>query len=81
MTVDYVLVDTPPITASIDAAVISKNVDAIIVATEQGKTTSRELRKLVNALQKVNTRILGFVLTKYRAKKKIGYYQTDYHQL
>ena len=72
--VDFVLIDTPPIEACADSALIAKVSDAMIVVAECDKTSHRDIVKINKAVKKLNIAFLGAVLTKTRSHKKYKYY-------
>jgi tyrosine-protein kinase Etk/Wzc len=59
---DIVLIDSPPVLAVTDAAVLSTVVDGSIVVVRLGVTTREAVRRSVSQLRVVNGRILGAVL-------------------
>lgn len=60
---DMVIVDTPPIAAMTDATAIARHVDGVILAVRFGQTKRRVLDQAIEALQQVDARILGMVIT------------------
>ena len=73
---DYVLVDTPPTGAAIDAAVVGKNVDGAVVVAAQNATSSRAIINTKRTLEDSGVRILGAVLNKvkFEGSRYGGYY-------
>jgi polysaccharide biosynthesis transport protein len=59
---DIVLIDSPPVLAVTDAAVLSTAVDGSIIVIRLGMTTREAVRRSVSQLRVVNGRILGAVL-------------------
>jgi len=72
--VDFILIDTPPLEACSDAALIAKISDGAIVVAEFGKTSHRDLVKIKKLSKKLKANFLGAVLTKARSRKKYQYY-------
>ena len=70
---DYVLVDSAPIGAAIDAAIIGKHCDAAILVTAQGKTSSRMINSVKSQLEVAGVKIIGAVLNKVNMKKNSYY--------
>lgn len=60
---DMVIVDTPPIVTMTDAAAIARHVDGVILAVRFGQTKRRVLDQAIEAVRKVDGRILGMVIT------------------
>jgi tyrosine-protein kinase Etk/Wzc len=59
---DIVLIDSPPVLAVTDAAVLSTVVDGSIIVIRLGVTAREAVRRAVSQLRVVNGRILGAVL-------------------
>ena len=72
--VDFILMDTPPLEACSDAALVAKISDGAIVVAEFGKTSHRDLVKIKKLSKKLKANFLGAVLTKTRSRKKYQYY-------
>lgn len=60
--VEYVLIDTPPIIAVTDAAVLASRVDGVLLVINAGKTRRDLAVKARDMLTQVNANILGVVL-------------------
>ncbi len=77
---DYVLVDTPPTGAAIDAAVIGKNVDGAVIVAAQNATSSRAIVNTKRTLEESGVKILGGVLNKVkRDNTRYGSYYKSYY--
>lgn len=74
---DYIILDTPPILIVTDAQIISKYSDGCLLVVTSGETEKESLLKGKEALEKVNSKILGVVLNKMKALSK-GYHYYDY---
>ncbi|HET6314239.1 MAG TPA: CpsD/CapB family tyrosine-protein kinase [Chloroflexia bacterium] len=61
-TAEYVLIDTPPIIAVTDAAVLAPRVDGVLLVINAGKTRRDLAVKARDMLQQVNAHLLGVVL-------------------
>lgn len=61
---DVVLVDSPPLLAIADGLVIGKYVDAVLIVTEEGKTSLHAVRQALRRAQGAGVPILGFILNK-----------------
>jgi non-specific protein-tyrosine kinase len=59
---EYILIDTPPIIAVTDAAVLAPRVDGVILVVNAGKTRRDLAVKARDMLNQVNAHILGVVL-------------------
>ena len=70
---DYVLIDSAPLGAAIDAAVIARVCDGAIMVIEQGAVGSRVINDHKKQLEASGVRILGAVLNKVKLNSS-GYY-------
>ena len=60
---DYILLDLPPVNIVVDALVISKWTDGIIVVVRQNYTARRALDACMYQVDKLGAKMLGFVMT------------------
>lgn len=70
---DYVIIDTAPLGAVIDAAVIAKHCDGTVVVAESGKDDYRAVGRIIRQLSVTNVDILGVVLNKINLNKNSYY--------
>jgi len=61
-TADYVLLDSPPIIAVTDAAVLAPRVDGVLLVINAGRTRRDLAVKARDMLRQVNATLLGVVL-------------------
>ena len=66
---EYVLIDTPPIIAVTDAAVLAPKVDGVLIVINAGKTKRELAVKARDMLRQVNAHILGVVLNNAQIDK------------
>lgn len=59
---DYVLIDSPPMAAVTDAAILSTRVDAVILVVKAGNTHVDRAIKVKEQLDRAKARIIGVVL-------------------
>ncbi|CAA9352220.1 MAG: hypothetical protein AVDCRST_MAG68-3743 [uncultured Gemmatimonadetes bacterium] len=78
---DLVVLDTPPLTAAADAAILGKSADGVLVVVRAGQTERGAAQHAVGQLNNVGARILGAVLNDPDAKvpRYGGYYYYDYY--
>ena len=86
-TMDYVIVDTPPVGLLIDAAKIATYCDGTVLVVSYNETRKRELVEAVAQLEQAGSPILGTVINKadlndyigrkYYGKKYYSYYYRD----
>ncbi|MBR4719745.1 MAG: polysaccharide biosynthesis tyrosine autokinase [Lachnospiraceae bacterium] len=74
---DCVIIDAPPIGSVIDAAVIARKCDGMLIVIESGAISYRFEKKVVDQLKVADARILGVVLNKINIGGK-GYYGRYY---
>ena len=66
---DYMLIDTPPIIAVTDAAVLASRVDGVLLVVNAGKTKRDLAIKARDMLRQVNANLLGVVLNNAQIDK------------
>ncbi len=80
---DIVIIDTPPIMAVTDAAVLGAKVDGVLLVVEPGKTRLASARHTVEQMQRVGANLLGVVLNNLdMGSARYGYryyYYKGYH--
>lgn len=76
---DLVIVDTPPILAVADAAILSTMVDGVILVCDPNKTKRRDLRHAREAIEAVGGRILGLVVNRLHPRGGMYYYYGNYN--
>lgn len=81
---DYIIIDTPPVNIVTDVAVMSDSISGVVLVTSYAKTTLDDVKKSSVALEKVNAKLLGMVVTgverKHSSYKKdavSSYYQSN----
>lgn len=77
---DLVIIDTPPVLAVTDAAVIGKQVGTSLMVARYGKTPTKEIRAAKRRLDSAGVRLKGAILNgmERTASATYGYYG-DYH--
>ena len=72
---DYIIIDTPPIEAVTDSQILSTKVDGTILVVRAGKTKKDVVMSSVNAIRKVNGKLIGTVLNGVeQSRSKYNYY-------
>jgi non-specific protein-tyrosine kinase len=77
-----VILDSPPIMAVTDAAVLAARVDGVILVVKPGKTKLAAFRQSVEQLQHLGANLLGVVLNDVEVKRtgyKYAYYRGYYY--
>lgn len=70
---DVVILDTPPLLAVSDAAVLASQADGAVVVVRHGKSSRDAVRNAVASLEQINAKILGTVLNAIPAKRGGAY--------
>jgi succinoglycan biosynthesis transport protein ExoP len=78
---DYVIIDLPPLGATVDARAISPLIDCFIMVVEWGKTRYDVLDEALTSMAMAREKILGVVLNKvnYRELNNIEGYAPGYY--
>jgi len=76
---DIVLIDTPPIIAVTDAAILAQEVDGVILVLASGEVDKEYAQKAKELLDKVGAKILGAVLNKVEMKTSEYYHYYNYN--
>jgi succinoglycan biosynthesis transport protein ExoP len=80
---DILIIDSPPIMAVTDAAILGPKVDGVLLIVEPGKTKLAAARHTVEQMQRVGSNILGVVLNNLdMGSARYGYryyYYKGYH--
>jgi len=75
---DMVIVDTPPVLAVTDAALIAKTAATLILVTRFDKTSAKEVETSIKRLQQLGVRISGILLNDI-VKSAALYYSSGYN--
>lgn len=78
---DYVIVDSAPLGQVIDCAVISPNVDGVLIVVDTTNNSYKMERRVKAQLEKAGARILGVVLNRVDIKDRGGYYGKIYSKI
>jgi len=76
---DLVMVDTPPVLAVADAAILSTMVDGVILVCDPNKTKRRDLRHARESIEAVGGMILGLVVNRLHPRGGMYYYYGNYN--
>ena len=75
---DIVLYDTPPFLAVADASILAKHVDGMLIVVRVGATRIPALYQTISESQRMNFRLIGFVLNQLPPRGS-GYYYYYYY--
>lgn len=70
---DYVIIDSSPLLAVTDAAVLSASADGVLIMARYGETKREQLAHAVRSLGDVGAKLLGAVLTMTPTRKNASY--------
>ena len=82
---DILILDTPPLLAASDAAIVSRIADGALVVVRAGRTERYAVQTAVQQLITVGARVLGTVLNDPDAEvpkyaRYYGYYYNNYYE-
>ena len=79
---DYVIIDTPPITAFPDASIVASSADATILVARENYTDKREISYALQQLKAADANVLGVALNcqDSAANGAYGYYYGYYYE-
>jgi non-specific protein-tyrosine kinase len=75
---DTVVLDSPPATALSDAAILSTQSDGVLLVLDSGRTRRESARRSLEALGRVNARVVGVLLNRMPTRGA-GYYYYYYY--
>jgi capsular exopolysaccharide synthesis family protein len=75
----FVIIDSPPLQAVTDAAILSSLVDGTVLVVDAGHTRRGAVRNGREALAKVGARVLGVTLNRMSESMSGDYYYYDYY--
>jgi capsular exopolysaccharide synthesis family protein len=75
---DLLVVDSPPLHAVTDAAILASHVTGTLIVIDAGRTRRGALRQAKEALDRVGARLLGAVLNRLSERARGGYYYYSY---
>ncbi len=75
---DYVIVDTPPVLAVTDSTILSTRVGGTLMIAAANKVRKQELSNALGALETVEGKVLGVVVTMVPTKGPGAYSYSSY---
>jgi len=73
----HVVIDTPPLDAFDDAALVAPLGDLMLLVVGAGRTSARQLRRAVERFEVLNVAIDGYVLNRALLRRMIGRRRLD----
>ena len=77
--VDIVIIDSPPVLAAADAAVLASQTNGALLVIEPGQSDRKAMAQSVEQLRRSGAKLLGVVLNKVPTDGKGYYYYQYYH--
>ncbi len=72
---DRIILDSPPLGAVTDAAILSKQTDGVVLVVHAGKTLRDEVKRSVRQIRNINGHVIGVILNQLDARdRRYGYY-------
>lgn len=75
---DYIVVDSPPVLNVTDAALLSSQVDGVLLVVRATRTRIESLQEAESQLKRANARIIGVILNQTPMSGSQGYYSYSY---
>lgn len=60
---DFIILDTPPVCAVADAAILAKLASGVVIVSRRGVSTNDSISSAMNQLRLAEAKVLGFVFT------------------
>jgi len=76
---DLILIDSPPVIAVTDAAVLATRTDALLLVISSGYVSKKEVMRAIQILGNVRANMLGVLLNGLDVKRIYGSYYYYYH--
>jgi len=76
---EFIIIDSPPLIAVTDAAVLSTLVDGVVLILKAGQTTKELAKRAAKTLKDVNAKIVGAILNDVDLERDRYYYYYPYY--
>ncbi len=77
---DFILIDSPPVTAVTDTLILSTIVDAVLLVVVEGSSRRENIKRAVELLNNVGGKLKGTIFNNVSpTEKKYGYYYSSYY--
>jgi len=76
---DFVIIDSPPLLAVTDGAILAAEADGALIVVRSGRTKREQLKHSVGVLNDVNAKILGAILTMMPTRGSSAYNYSYYY--
>ncbi len=76
---EYMVIDSPPLIAVTDSALLSKIVDGVVMVLKAGQTTKEIAKRASKNLREINAKIIGAILNDVDFERDRYYYYYPYY--
>ncbi|MFW6161093.1 MAG: GumC family protein, partial [Acidobacteriota bacterium] len=80
---DIILIDSPPVLAAIDSAILTKNTEKILMVLEAEKTPRKDFSRAVEELNKKHSKIMGVLFNRVKMRREdynyMNYYRYNHY--
>lgn len=76
---DIIVVDTPPVLAVTDAAILARGADGVLLVVDSGKTKRDSAMRAKEVLEQAGARLLGVVLNRLNTNASYYSYNSKYY--
>jgi succinoglycan biosynthesis transport protein ExoP len=77
---DVVILDSPPVLPVVDALLIARQVDGVVLVARAGSTTQHDVQQGLSLLRQRDTNLLGLVLNDVDLRREHGRYGAVYYR-
>lgn len=77
---DVVILDSPPVLPVVDALLIARQVDGVVLVARAGSTTQHDVQQGLSLLRQRDTNLLGLVLNDVDLRREHGRYGAAYYR-
>lgn len=72
---DVVIFDTPPLMPVVDALILARQVDGVVLVARCGASSRADVQRSLGLLRRHDTNLLGLVLNDVELRERSGYYR------
>ena len=76
---DFIILDTPPVVAAIDAAVLGAKTQGIILVLNMEETKRDSAKFSIEQIERAGGKVLGGLLNNVDVNRRYGYYYNQYY--
>ena len=76
---DFLILDSPPILAVTDPALLGQATDGVLLVVDSGNTREPALMQTMREMEKVQSYVIGVALNRFKARGDTGYYYYEHY--